>query len=122
MDADLTRTTTNEAPTDKQIYELADRIFTTRVDDAEILEFTNAIRGTPPTERMSDAEREQFLRMDEQFADCNETDVDHLLLLKWVRDGLLDCTHYVVTDKGREVIDAARKAEIERSGSAGGEA
>ncbi|PVX61289.1 hypothetical protein C7402_1411, partial [Paraburkholderia unamae] len=73
----------------------------------EAIEELKARTAAQPDEPMSDAEREQFLRMEEQFADCNETDVDHSLLLKWVADGLLDCTHFEITDKGREAIKAA---------------
>jgi hypothetical protein len=83
-----------------------------------------------PSERMSEAdspfadaaERAMFLQTMDEFEDCNETMTDDFLLMKWANAGLLECNNYLLTEKGQTVRDAARKAEIEHSGSAGGEA
>ncbi|CAJ3096284.1 Uncharacterised protein [Burkholderia pseudomallei] len=53
-------------------------------------------------------ERDEFIRVCQDFDDDGETCVDYELLMKWASNGLLDCDHFTITKKGRAAIDAAR--------------
>ncbi|WP_446333614.1 hypothetical protein ACRHQP_00740 [Burkholderia pseudomallei] len=53
-------------------------------------------------------ERDEFIRVCQDFDDGGETCVDYELLMKWASNGLLDCDHFTITKKGRAAIDAAR--------------
>ncbi len=52
----------------------------------------------------TDEDRAQFERAVDQFADCNETDVGHDLLMKWANSGLLECKYFEVTKAGHDVL------------------
>jgi hypothetical protein len=52
----------------------------------------------------------------DEFGDCGDTTTDHRTLLRWAFLGLLECTHFVETDKGRAVaVRAAKGADHEKS-------
>lgn len=56
---------------------------------------------------LSNDELREFLDTVDQFGDCGETTTVDATLMRWASMGLLECTHYEVTDKGRELVDAA---------------
>ncbi|OMT68757.1 hypothetical protein AQ764_14365 [Burkholderia pseudomallei] len=72
---------------------------------------THPVQPEPRAEVMLFAdndERDEFIRVCQDFDDDGETCVDYELLMKWASNGLLDCDHFTITKKGRAAIDAAR--------------
>jgi hypothetical protein len=58
----------------------------------------------PLVEAPSPEEIELLTRIDEDFADCEETDVDYFAMLNLARRGFLECERFVITEKGAKVI------------------
>lgn len=57
-----------------------------------------------------DDERRKFANACDDFATCNETGVDYNLLMKWANNGLLECTHFDVTEAGNAEIERIERA------------
>jgi hypothetical protein len=55
-------------------------------------------------EAPSAEEIELLTRIDEDFTDCEETDVDYFAMLNLARRGFLECERFVITEKGAKVI------------------
>lgn len=53
---------------------------------------------------INSAELALFRHTVEQFEDCNETDTPDECLMRWANMGLLECTHYEVTEAGRAAL------------------
>lgn len=74
-------------------------------------DFTHPAPGVPDADFDLQELREIERAMDD-FADCGETDVGDTLLMRAVRAGFLECTHFHVANRGalQDAIEAAMLA------------
>jgi hypothetical protein len=42
----------------------------------------------------------------QDFEDCGETETGYAMLIDWAAQGLLECDHFRLTKKGRDLIEA----------------
>jgi len=71
---------------------------------SSLINYITCEKALEPTQ----ADAELLAEVLEQFDDCEETEVDHAVLMRFVSMGLLDCTRYEATPKG---IDLAATVE-----------
>lgn len=84
------------------------KFFTAPSDPRAIPVYTHPAPSVPDVDFDLQELREIERAMDD-FADCGETDVSDALLLRGVRAGFLECTHFHVANRGalQDAIDAA---------------
>lgn len=60
--------------------------------------------AAPAQQAADEEELRLFEHTVEQFGDCNETDTDPAMLMKWAGRGWLECKYYEVNAEGRRVL------------------
>jgi hypothetical protein len=63
--------------------------------------------GKDSSDALADDEADDFIQTVDEFGDTGETMTDYDMLMDWARRGLLECTHFEVTEAGHKAIDDA---------------
>lgn len=71
----------------------------------------------PAVDAFTHAELLEIKRAVEEFADCNETDVDYALLLRAAQAGYLECTQFHVLNQAALDLDTVAAAQTKEGGA-----
>ena len=77
-----------------------------------------AAPAAPAVDAFTHAELLEIKRAVEEFADCNETDVDYALLLRAAKAGYLECTQFHVLNQSALDLDTVAAAQAKEGGAA----
>lgn len=77
-----------------------------------------AAPAAPAVDAFTHAELLEIKRAVEEFADCNETDVDYALLLRAAQAGYLECTQFHVLNQPALDLDTVAAAQAKEGGAA----
>lgn len=89
-------------------------------EDHELRErvMKSAAPAAPAVDAFTHAELLEIKRAVEDFADCNETDVDYTLLLRAAQAGYLECTQFHVLNQSALDLDTVAAAQAKEGGEA----
>ncbi|MGG4054048.1 hypothetical protein ABEW79_20655 [Delftia tsuruhatensis] len=73
--------------------------------------------AAPAVDAFTHAELLEIKRAVEEFADCNETDVDYALLLRAAQAGYLECTQFHVLNQSALDLDTVAAAQAKEGGA-----
>lgn len=76
-----------------------------------------ATPAAPAVDAFTHAELLEIQRAVEEFADCNETDVDYALLLRAAQAGYLECTQFHVLNQSALDLDTVAAAQAKEGGA-----
>ena len=76
-----------------------------------------AAPAAPAVDAFTHAELLEIKRAVEEFADCNETDVDYALLLRAAQAGYLECTQFHVLNQSALDLDTVAAAQAKEGGA-----
>ncbi|KEH14656.1 hypothetical protein GY15_04305 [Delftia sp. 670] len=76
-----------------------------------------AAPAAPAVDAFTHAELLEIQRAVEEFADCNETDVDYALLLRAAQAGYLECTQFHVLNQSALDLDTVAAAQAKEGGA-----
>ena len=74
--------------------------------------------AAPAVDAFTHAELLEIKRAAEEFADCNETDVDYALLLRAAQAGYLECTQFHVLNQSALDLDTVAATQAREGGAA----
>jgi hypothetical protein len=77
-----------------------------------------AAPAAPAGDAFTHAELLEIQRAVEEFADCNETDVDYDLLMRAAQAGYLECTQFHVLNQSALDLDTVAAAQAKEGGAA----